>query len=69
MNHGEATTENKNRRNFHIVTLNEDTYKLQIKKFGMWVFVREGFKHKVFQSFSDVVQEVQKRKKHDKSIS
>ena len=68
MNHGEASHKN-NKRNFHIVTLNKDKYKLKIKRFGMWVFVREGFKHKVFQSFSDVVHEVQKRKKNDKSIS
>jgi hypothetical protein len=62
LNHGEA--ENKNKRNFHIVQLSRCKYKLKIKKFGMWFFVRQGLKPKIFEDFSDVVRDIQQRKKN-----
>lgn len=62
MNHG-AVSHKNSKRNFHIVELGGDKYKLQIKKFGRWIYVRKNFKPVVFESFSSVVHEVQRRTK------
>jgi len=38
------------------VELGNNKYKLKIKKCGIWIYVREGFKAKVFDDFSNVVK-------------
>ena len=51
------------KRKFHIVELGNDKYKLQIRKFGQWVYVRKNFKPRIFEDFSSIVHEIQLRKK------
>jgi len=63
LNHGAVSHVNKSKRNFHIVELGGERYKLKVKRFGAWVYVRKNFRPVVFEDFSSVVCEVQRRKK------
>jgi hypothetical protein len=51
------------KRKFHIVELGNNKYKLQVKKCRIWFYVREGFKVKIFEDFSNVVNYLNRLKK------
>jgi hypothetical protein len=53
---------NQNKRDFHIIELKRNRYKLKIKKFGIWFLVRDGLRAKIFDEFSDVVYYINKRR-------
>jgi len=45
------------------VELGNDKFKLKIKKLGIWFYLREGFKVKIFEDFSSIVNHLNKIRK------
>lgn len=60
VSHASAKT---TKRKFHIVELGNDKFKLKIKKLGIWFYLREGFKVKIFEDFSSIVNHLNKIRK------
>lgn len=64
-NNGVVSHENSKTtdRKFHIIEIENGKYKLKIKRFCFWFYVRENFKVKVFKDFSSVVNYVIRMKR------
>ena len=43
--------------------MGSNRYKLKMKKLGLWLYVRDGFKVKIFEDFSSVVNYLQQLRK------